>query len=100
MHMHILGLGSVGCLVAHAIRRALPASTQITTILRTLEKQTLLEEKKYIRVEHKGVVTGADSFTPELFRTSQLSPLASNPHYSPIDSLWVTMKAQQTVPAI
>ncbi|KAF8167605.1 ketopantoate reductase PanE/ApbA C terminal-domain-containing protein [Crassisporium funariophilum] len=116
MHYHILGIGPIGCLVAHNLRRILPPAHTITLIQKTYGDQRTLLEKGAIHVEHSGVAMAARGFENEVFEdvvdTSRLPPgfplskkMATvrgrkTLDAEPIESLVVALKAQQTVNAM
>ncbi|KXN88804.1 putative 2-dehydropantoate 2-reductase [Leucoagaricus sp. SymC.cos] len=114
MHFHVLGLGSIGTLLAHHLRRAVPSEHPITLIhkLRVHAEQTLASGN-IIRVERNGVIIPSTGYKVDAFDSpfpdSRESPhlkspnpeLASSRNYqAPIESLFVTTKAHQALPAI
>jgi 2-dehydropantoate 2-reductase len=117
MRFHVLGLGSIGSLLSHHLRRALPPTNSVTLIHRTQSQaRDALANGGVIRVEHNGLVTIANGFYSEGFEAHK--PLISSRTPSsrtetkgkhkerepgvpgPIESLFVTTKAHQTIPAI
>ncbi|KAJ3568043.1 hypothetical protein NP233_g5972 [Leucocoprinus birnbaumii] len=114
MQFHVLGLGSIGSLLAHHLRRAIPAEHTITLIhkFRSAAEETLALGN-HIRVERNGIITTASDFKVDAFDTpppNSRSPTVSSPpdpkhepyrsFHAPIDSLFVTTKAHQAVTAI
>lgn len=114
MRFHVLGLGSIGSLLSHHLRRTVPPTNSITLIHRTqsLARDALLNGGS-IRVEHNGSVTAAAGFYSEGFEAPKPSRYLSTRREAdgklkenepgapgPIESLFVTTKAHQTLPAI
>ena len=66
MHIHVLGLGAIGCLVAHHLRRALPSRHTITVLHRNLEKAKAAGNS--IIVEANGVAIAAEGFEHDVNR--------------------------------
>ncbi|TFK77387.1 2-dehydropantoate 2-reductase [Pluteus cervinus] len=105
MRFHVLGLGSIGSLFAHQLRRVLPPTHSITLIHKTKQQARDAALKGSICVENQGLVSTASGFRSEVFEAPYLRP---NPSTSQdeaqqpetISSLIVTTKAHQTVPAI
>ncbi|KAG5649842.1 hypothetical protein H0H81_001799 [Sphagnurus paluster] len=105
MRFHILGLGPIGNLISHHLRRALPRDQHSITLIHKSQSQAntaLLQGG--IHIENQGVVTAADGFQQEVF---ELSPQAYNSDLArkflgseTIESLFITTKAHQTVPAV
>ncbi|KAF9469856.1 ketopantoate reductase PanE/ApbA C terminal-domain-containing protein [Collybia nuda] len=114
MRFHVLGLGSIGSLLSHHLRRTIPPTNSITLIHRTQSQaRDALSNGGSIRVEYNGLVTTANGFYSEGFEvpkssrhiSRQAKPREKNKEYEsdisePIESLFVTTKAHQTVPAI
>lgn len=88
MHFHVLGLGSVGCLLAHNLRRILPSTHHISLILKKTPDFT---EKPSIKVDTFGATTTSDGFLLEEFQRTR------DPQ---IQSLFIALKAQYTVSAL
>ncbi|KAJ3548597.1 hypothetical protein NMY22_g1198 [Coprinellus aureogranulatus] len=110
MQFHVLGLGPIGSLLAHNLRRAIPRNPEIVLIHRNQE-QALAAARRgdSLTVETNGVVTYSKGFRSEVFEGPDLHPPArpkqSGRNTSPTDdhsiqSLFVSAKAQQTLPAI
>jgi 2-dehydropantoate 2-reductase len=97
MHFHVLGLGPVGCLLAHNLRRILPSAHGISLILKS---GFAVPEKCSIKVDnYGGATTFSDGFLSEEFRDAQLQE--NQPQNSKqIQSLFVALKAQYTVDAL
>ncbi|KAF8899031.1 ketopantoate reductase-like protein [Infundibulicybe gibba] len=102
MRFHVLGLGPVGSLFSYHLRRAIPSNHSITLIHKsTSQAQQAISNGSRINVETHGLVTSADGFRSEVFEAPYNSPLASSQENSErIESLFVTTKAHQTLPAI
>ncbi|EAU92816.1 hypothetical protein CC1G_01861 [Coprinopsis cinerea okayama7 len=117
MRFHILGLGPIGSLVAHNLRRYLSPEHGITLIFKN--KEQALTRERCLRVENNGVVTKSSGFDMEVFNNSPLpvrkgrapivtpTPPVTSPAIAnltqtpePIQSLIISAKAHQTVPAI
>ncbi|GLB35874.1 putative ketopantoate reductase PanE/ApbA C terminal [Lyophyllum shimeji] len=109
MRFHILGLGPIGSLVAYHLRRALPRDHSITLIHRTQSQaNAALARGGAIHIEQQGVVTTAAGFRSEVFEG--IDPSAKSPRSreetkksggpEDIESLFITTKAHQTVPAV
>jgi 2-dehydropantoate 2-reductase len=105
MHYHILGLGSIGCLLAHNLRRILPPTHAITLIHKTRLNELTLQEKGSIQVQDSfGTVTTAAGFFSEEFQGANQSLQEEGggrgQDLEPIQSLFVALKAQHTLSAL
>ncbi|KAF5311951.1 hypothetical protein D9619_002805 [Psilocybe cf. subviscida] len=110
MHLHVLGLGSIGCLLAHTLRRALPEKHAISLIHKSITERQYFFERRVIRVEREGEVTEASGFTHEVSSevTDHETPAARpepgedavTRNDNPISSLFVALKAQQATEAL
>jgi 2-dehydropantoate 2-reductase len=113
MRFHVLGLGPIGSLLAHHLRKALPSPHSITLIHRTQVQSRLSQAAGDIKVEYQGAVEAQRGFEYDVFETFETKPTHNTPDREslqdgerpkedvwPIESLFVTTKAQQTVPAI
>ncbi|KAH9486488.1 putative 2-dehydropantoate 2-reductase [Psilocybe cubensis] len=107
MHIHILGMGPVGCLLAHHIRQILPRSHIISLIHKTHAHRLEYMKRGSLEVERMGVVSRTNKFLHEDFMESpNLPPHPAASQYlspllrTPIESLFVAIKAQHTVSAI
>ncbi|KAJ7103374.1 ketopantoate reductase-like protein [Mycena belliarum] len=89
MRYHVLGLGPLGSLVAHHIRRAVPP-VHAVTLLHSKDAR-LRHAPTSLHVQTNGVVTTSDGFTQETFH-----PVPN----TKIDSLFVTTRAPSTLPAL
>ncbi|KAF7799347.1 hypothetical protein EIP86_010579 [Pleurotus ostreatoroseus] len=117
MHITILGLGPVGCLVAHHLRQSLPIQHTIALVhknLRGMRDARALGEG--VTLENSGVPITVGGFIHEAFDTSDevkpaesrqrippphLTPTPADPRpEEPIDSLILCVKAHQTVETI
>ncbi|KAF8956055.1 ketopantoate reductase PanE/ApbA C terminal-domain-containing protein [Flammula alnicola] len=112
MHLHILGLGSIGCLLAHNLRRVLPSQHIITLIHKTAEERQHFLKRGSICIEHYGVQSLSQGFQHELSAKFPESSPPQEPNTSPsgtdvavkndspIDSVFVALKAQHTMGAM
>jgi len=105
MRFHVLGLGSVGSLLSHHLRRAIPTTHSITLIHKTQRQaRDALSHGGVIRIENHGLLSTAHGFRFENFDALDVSSMAqtegSAKHVETIESLFVTTKAHQTLPAI
>ncbi|KAL0068650.1 2-dehydropantoate 2-reductase (Ketopantoate reductase) (KPA reductase) (KPR) [Marasmius tenuissimus] len=116
MRFHVLGIGSIGSLISHHLRRSLPSGHSVTLIHRTLRQARDAQDKGgVIRVDRAGVVETSSDFASEVFEgveigpriqhktTSEAAQLQRNEnqmHENSIESLFVTAKANQTLPAL
>ena len=103
MHYHVLGLGPVGCLLAHNLRRILPSTHAISLIHKTRLNELTLMEKGSIQVDTFGAVTTSSGFISEEFdnpkqNLQQQGNQAQDLKH--IQSLFVAVKAQHTVNAL
>ncbi|KAJ3511385.1 hypothetical protein NLJ89_g4120 [Agrocybe chaxingu] len=96
MHFHILGVGPVGSLFAHHLRRTLPAAHTVSLIHRTRQDRQRLLDSSFV-LERGGEVQTTDDFQHEVFEELVSNPPSSSP---PIDSVFVALKAQHTYPAL
>jgi len=96
MHFHVLGLGPVGCLLAHNLRRILPPTYDISLILKTLPASS---EKTFIKVDTFGATTTSDGYLSEEFQNARRQE-ETQEDFKQIQSLFVALKAQSTVPAL
>jgi 2-dehydropantoate 2-reductase len=111
MHLHVVGLGSVGSFLAHHLRRALPFDVPITLVhkLPTDAQRTLLAGN-IVRVERDGVLIPSTGYRVDAFDDlppSSRAPSDSKQNWGdqmgfsgPIHSLFVTTKAQDAVSAL
>lgn len=110
MHLHVLGLGPIGSLLAHHLRRVLPSQHTMTLIHKTAEERLRMIQKGSISVQRKQDTTDSEGFSHEVsFKAlDKLSNAAPSPlveqltskHNTRIDSIFVALKAQQTVNAL
>lgn len=111
MHFHVLGVGSIGCLLAHNLRRTLPAIHSVGLIHKNIPDQVRFLEKGSITIERgDNIETSANYFHEVYNEESRFAPLrqkiqvdvvgAAKPSTGPIHSLFVTLKAHHTLPAI
>ena len=97
MHFHVLGLGPVGCLLAHNLRRILPSTHDITLILK---KHPTLPGKNFIKVDTFGATTTSDGYLSEGIQNAQQQEGNRAQDLKPIQSLFVALKAQNTIAAL
>lgn len=96
MHYHVLGLGPVGCLLAHNLRRILPHTHDISLIYKP---PLPLPERGSIKVDTFGSESTSDGFLFETFQNAkQQGNEAQNPKQ--IQSLFVALKAHYTADAL
>lgn len=127
MRFHILGLGPIGSLLSHHLRRVLPQTHTITLIHKTQSQaQKAIDNGGVIRVENHGLVVPALGFESEIFESSYPNMVSKifptkdgRSNHGPesriteertrrsqgeesemIESLFITTKAHQTLPAI
>lgn len=111
MRFHVLGLGPIGSLLSHHLRRVLPQGHPITLIHKSSSQAKEASSKGgVIRVENDGVVTTTNGFQSEVFEvpykayergieeTSSREDAGGGTET--IESLLVTTKAHQTLPAL
>lgn len=111
MQFHVLGLGSIGQLFAHHLRRITPTQHSVTLIHKSRSAaEEFLAHGNLIRVERNGIVLTSSGFKVDAFDIPSSDIRTANgpdPKYAayrnfdePIDSLFVTTKAHQAVRAI
>jgi 2-dehydropantoate 2-reductase len=107
MHTHILGLGSIGCLIAHHLRRAVHPKHVVTLIHSGEQRALEAEHIGKVTVEHAGVSLTAEDFRHEVFPRTYPSTLEQRRalfrearNHAKIQTLVVCTKAHQTLPAI
>ncbi|THV07513.1 hypothetical protein K435DRAFT_260012 [Dendrothele bispora CBS 962.96] len=119
MQFHVLGLGAIGSLVSHHLRHSLPPRNVVTLIHKSVRQaRNTIEDGPTVYVENGGVTSSTTGFKSEIFEgtVSSRIPLsertAANEEKGPgfssndiqeaerIDSLFVTTKAHQTLPAL
>lgn len=116
LRTHIVGLGPIGCLIAHHLRRALPWTHAVTALHRTEERATKAKEHGVIRKETSGVVVAVTGLEHEPYhdmpimdphhlagpmkRAKMQSMMIRRSHESPIQSLIVCVKTYQTANAL
>jgi 2-dehydropantoate 2-reductase len=97
MHFHVLGLGPVGCLLAHNLRRILPSIHDITLILKTCPA---FPGKHCIKVDTFGATTTSDGYILERFQNAEQEEGNRAQDMEQIQSLFVALKAYSTVDAL
>jgi 2-dehydropantoate 2-reductase len=101
MRFHVLGLGSIGSLLSHHLRRAIPTTHSVSLIHKT-ERQVkqALHQGGVIHVEIEGLLSTADGFQFENFISPPAQGQDGAKEVETIESLFVTTKAHQTLRAI
>ncbi|KAF9015653.1 ketopantoate reductase PanE/ApbA C terminal-domain-containing protein [Cyathus striatus] len=102
MRFHILGLGPIGSLLSLHLRRIIPESHPITLIHKSQSQaRKALQRGGSIHVETNGQVTTANGFKSQVFEDipEKSTSTPSGPDTA-IESLFVTTKAHQTLPAV
>lgn len=118
MHFHVLGLGSVGCLVAHNLRNTLSAKHSVFLVHKTFRRAEKARWVNKIKSETNGLILNAEGFRHEVCEMpeAEYSPaLAGHPPSTtanklrsptstgdlpPIQSLIVCLKTYQTIAGI
>ncbi|KAF5388523.1 hypothetical protein D9757_004676 [Collybiopsis confluens] len=104
MRFHVVGLGAVGTLVAHHLRRSLPEPHSVSLIHKTVLRARQALWKNGVSYEESGIPIIARPFTHGTADVDIVSPTSTIPNTSSenryIESLFVTLKAQQTLPAM
>ena len=120
MRFYILGIGPIGSLLAHHLRAALPRVHSVTLIHKSVSQaRTAASLGSAISVENQGMVQTSDGYDMEVFEqgdysgagipfdstlsrdeVKRYSPSPENPRTDPIETLFVTTKAQNTTNAI
>ncbi|KAF8346908.1 ketopantoate reductase-like protein [Amanita rubescens] len=99
MHFHIVGLGAVGRLISHHLRRTIHPSNSISIIHRTPShaRRFLINNSATINIERDGVLTGSTGYHSELFehKMSYSEGRGWVPDLPQIESLIVVTKAHQ-----
>ncbi|KZT02429.1 ketopantoate reductase-like protein [Laetiporus sulphureus 93-53] len=96
MHIHVLGYGAIGTLVAHHLRATLPLKHLVSVIHKTPALAYQASEAGGIKVERDGVV----QFQKHILHESPDPYDDYNPKPSPIESLIVAVKAQSAIQGI
>lgn len=108
MNFHILGVGAIGGLIAHNLRRTLPAEFTLTLIHKNIRDQLRFQQKGRITVQLSGKEDTSTDYHHEIFKhiipstytKKHVSNPASQTTTGPIDSLFVALKAHHTLSAI
>ena len=113
MHFHILGVGPIGCLLAHNLHRILPTGHRITLIHKTLEDHRRILLARSLTLERDGQLqkTREQAFLHEVFKDprseTEMKQLPGSkktdsrePQDGPISSVFVALKAHHTVNAL
>lgn len=120
MRFYILGIGPVGSLLAHHVRGALSSVHSITLIHKSVSQaRTAASLGGAVAVENQGIVQSHDGYDMEVFElgdysgagipfdstlskdeVKRYSPSLQHPRTDPIETLFVTTKAQNTTGAV
>lgn len=104
MRFHVIGLGAVGTLLAHHLRRSLPDGHSISLIHRTYNKARKAFHKNGTSVEERGSYFVAQNFIHGTAKLDIMSTPQTNTDSTQetrhIESLFVTLKAHQTLQAM
>jgi len=112
MKFHILGVGAIGGLVAHNLRRTLPAEFSVTLIHKNIRDQLRLRGTGAITIERSGTQDTSNGYDHEIFSERTLPPStipkstvistspAARASTGPIHSLFVALKAHHTTTAV
>lgn len=114
MQVHILGLGSIGQLIAHNLRRVLPSTHDITLVYKTQRRaKDFLLRGAVVNVERDGITSSSKGFRYGVYNSLVSLPTVAVESEGgvssagdvglpkdQIESLIVTTKAQQVLPAI
>ncbi|KAF9074842.1 ketopantoate reductase-like protein [Rhodocollybia butyracea] len=103
MRFHVVGLGAVGTLIAHHLRRTLPEGNSIALLFKSINAARAALWEDRVTVEENGLRIMARGFIYGTSKVHMVSAKAKEPDImetSEIESLFVTLKAHQTVPAI
>ena len=103
MHFHVLGLGAIGRLVSHHLRRAAPPAHNVTIIHKTRRRaRDFLLQGSIVGIERDGIVTEAKGFGSEPFQhnMSYSDEGGWDTDLPKIDSLIVATKAHHVLPAM
>jgi 2-dehydropantoate 2-reductase len=107
MRIHILGLGSIGSLVAHHLRTALPKQHDVVLIHKNIEYAFAAKQHGGLTIERDGVQARSSGFHVEDIQSKKQyhisqssSQQPTNVHDRKIHSLIVTTKANHTIEAL
>lgn len=116
LRTHILGLGPIGCLIAHHLRRTLDPTHAITALHKTQDRVSRAKARSHIKKEASGVVVTVKGFKHELYHDMPIiepfalagrrreiakqAALSRRTTEEPIQSLIVCVKTHQTMNAI
>ncbi|KAG1813314.1 ketopantoate reductase PanE/ApbA C terminal-domain-containing protein [Suillus subaureus] len=120
MRFYVLGLGPIGCLLAHNLRSVLPRTHPVTLIQKTAKQAwTPQNAAAKITVENQGVRQSTDGFDIEVFdkhsgsgggvrfnpklsreESAGFTPSDGDLRTEPIEALFITTKAHSTAPAL
>ncbi|KAJ7706024.1 ketopantoate reductase PanE/ApbA C terminal-domain-containing protein [Mycena rosella] len=95
MRFHVLGLGPLGSLVAHHLRRAIPPAHSVSLLFG--KPATLRHAPTSLHVETDGAITSSSGFNLETFEPSEYTDPQAETN---IESLFVTTRAASTLPAL
>ncbi|KAJ7727824.1 ketopantoate reductase-like protein [Mycena maculata] len=99
MRFHVLGIGPLGSLVAHHLRRAIPPTHSITLLYN--KPRTARHAPQSFHIQTGGSLTASSGFLHETFETSDNKDLGTAAQSNEsIDSLFVTTRAPSTLHTI
>ncbi|KAI0686655.1 ketopantoate reductase PanE/ApbA C terminal-domain-containing protein [Cytidiella melzeri] len=107
MHIHVLGVGAIGCLIAHHLRRTLPLRYVVTIFHKNEERSEFARANNKIIMETSGVPLTARGFKHEFFPPTSPVPIEERRamfrqarNRAKFQTLIVCLKTTQTVAAI
>ncbi|KAG1828085.1 ketopantoate reductase PanE/ApbA C terminal-domain-containing protein [Suillus variegatus] len=120
MRFYVLGLGPIGCLLAHNLRSVLPRTHPVTLIQKTAKQAwTPQNAAAKITIENQGIRQSTDGFDVEVFdkhsgagggvrfnpklskeQSAGFTPSHEDLRTEPIETLFITTKAHSTAPAL
>lgn len=120
MRFYVLGLGPIGCLLAHNLRSVLPRTHPVTLIQKTAKQAwTPQNAAAKITVENQGIQQSTGGFDIEVFdkhsgsgggvrfnptlsreESAGFTPSDGDLRTEPIEALFITTKAHSTAPAL
>lgn len=120
MRFYVLGLGPIGCLLAHNLRSVLPRTHPVTLIQKTAKQAWMPQNAAAkITVENQGIQQSTGGFDIEVFdkhsgsgggvrfnptlsreESAGFTPSDGDLRTEPIEALFITTKAHSTAPAL
>ncbi|KAJ3721738.1 ketopantoate reductase-like protein [Lentinula raphanica] len=104
MRFHVVGLGAVGSLIANHLRRSLPENHSVSLIHKNVNRARQALWHNAVTLEEEGSPIVMKDFTHGTAHVDVVSPsfrlpnITSDSRY--IESLFVTLKAHHTLPAL